>query len=53
MQEVEREEIVFSIKEFYKKQAEEYEKELKRNSAVKIYEKLLEMSISDLERKEI
>jgi len=50
---VEREEIIFSIKEFYKKQAEEYERELKRNHAAKIYEKLLEMNISDLERREI
>jgi len=50
---VEREEINFSVKDFYKRQAEEYEKELKRNSAAKIYEKLLEMNISDLERKEI
>ncbi len=50
---VEREEINFSIKEFYKKQAEEYEREIKRNHAAKIYEKLLEMSITDEERKEI
>ncbi len=50
---VERNEINFAVKDFYKKQAEEYEKELKRNSAAKIYEKLLEMNISDSERKEI
>lgn len=50
---VERNEINFSVKDFYKKQAEEYEKSLKRNSASKIYEKLLEMSITDQERKEI
>ncbi|MCK5624877.1 hypothetical protein KAI04_03480 [Candidatus Pacearchaeota archaeon] len=50
---VEREEINFSVKEFYKKQAEEHERELKRNHAAKIYEKLLEMNITDQERKEI
>ncbi len=50
---VEREEINFAVKDFYKKQAEEYERKLKRNSAVRIYEKLLEMNISDLERREI
>ena len=50
---VERNEIVFVIKDFYKRQAEDYEKELKRNHAARIYEKLLEMNISDSERKEI
>ena len=50
---VEREEINFAVKDFYKTQAEEYEKVLKRNSAAKIYEKLLEMSITDQERGEI
>ncbi len=50
---VEREEINFSVKDFYKKQAEEYERNLKRNSATRIYEKLLEMNITDSERKEI
>ena len=50
---VERNEINFAIKDFYKRQAEKYERELKRNHAAKIYEKLLEMSITDQERKEI
>ena len=50
---VERNDINFTVKDFYKRQAEEYEKGLKRNSAAKIYEKLLEMSITDQERKEI
>ncbi len=49
----ERGEIQFAVKDFYKRQAEIYEKELKRNSAAKIYEKLLEMNITDSERKEI
>jgi len=50
---VERNEINFVVKDFYKRRAEEYERGLKRNSAAKIYEKLLEMNISDQERKEI
>lgn len=48
-----RNEIYFQIKEFYRRQAEEYERSLKRNHAVKIYEKLLLMRISDVEKKEI
>jgi len=50
---VEKGEISFAVKDFYKRQAEEYERELKRNSATKIYEKLLEMNITDQERREI
>jgi tetratricopeptide (TPR) repeat protein len=50
---VERNEINFTVKDFYKKLAEDYEIELKRNSAARIYEKLLEMGITDEERKEI
>mgnify|MGYP001580822667 CR=1 FL=1 len=49
----ERAEVYFVLKDFYKRQAEIYEKELRRNNAVKIYEKLLEMNISDTERREI
>lgn len=49
----ERVEIYSAIKEFYKKQAEVYEKELRRANAVRVYEKLLEMNITDIERKEI
>jgi len=48
-----RTEIYFAVKEFYKRQAEAYERELRRNNAVRIYEKLLEMKISEVERKEI
>jgi tetratricopeptide (TPR) repeat protein len=48
-----RGEIYFSIKDFYKRQAQVYEKELRRSNAVRIYEKLLEMNISDSERAEI
>ena len=46
-------EIYFRIKEFYKKQAEIFEKEAKRDNAVKIYEKLLVMRIPDSEREKI
>ena len=46
-------EISFVIKEFYKKQAEVYEKERRRANASKIYEKLLQMKISEGEREEI
>lgn len=51
--EYERGEIYFAIKEFYKKQAELNENGMKRNHAAKIYEKLLQMNISEREKKEI
>ncbi len=50
---IEKQDIYFSIKDFYKRQAEVYEKEMKRNNALRIYEKLLEMNITDLEKQEI
>lgn len=49
----EKEDIMFSIKQFYKTQAMVCEKEAKRNQAAKFYEKLLELRITDQERKEI
>ena len=48
-----RAEISFVIKDFYKRQAEVYEKEMRRAHAVRIYEKLFYTNISDEERKEI
>lgn len=48
-----RNEIYFHVKQFYKSQAESYEKQVKRNHAARIYEKLLLMRISDVEKKEI
>ncbi len=48
-----KEEVYEEIKKFYKKIAEDYEKEVKRNHASRVYEKLLEMRISEKERKEI
>ncbi len=50
---VEKEEIYFTIKEFYKKEAETYEKDLKRAHAARIYEKLLNMRLNELEKREI
>ena len=49
----EKNEIYITVKDFYKRQAEIYEKNLKRAHAARFYEKLLEMKISDSERKEI
>lgn len=48
-----RAEIFVQVKEFYKKQAEKYVKEMKRGHAVRIYEKLLRMNLSDIEKAEI
>jgi tetratricopeptide (TPR) repeat protein len=45
--------IYEDIKSFYKKQAEVYGKEAKRNHAIKIYEKLLGMRISENERNDV
>lgn len=50
---IETVDIYFIIKEFYKKQAGIYEKEMKRNHASKIYERLLHMNLSELEKDEV
>jgi len=50
---VEKQDVYSSVKMAYKEQAEIYEGEMKKNHALKIYEKLLEMNVTDLERKEI
>jgi len=50
---VERENIYFEVKHFYKEQAREHEEKMRRAHAVRIYEKLLEMRLDSLERKEI
>jgi tetratricopeptide (TPR) repeat protein len=49
---VKKADIYGDIKDFYKKQAEVFEKESKRNHAIKVYEKLLSLKISDIERNE-
>ena len=50
---IKKTEIYEDIKNFYKKQAEVYEKESKRNHSIKVYEKLLSMKITDAERNEV
>ena len=49
----EKAEIFVTIKEFYKKQAEELEIKRRKNQATKIYEKLLRMDVSNIEKQEI
>ncbi len=49
----EKAEIVFTVKELYKKQAKEFEHGMKRSNAVKVYEKLIGMKLSDSEMKEM
>ncbi len=49
----EKEEIYASVKQFYKEQAKANETLLKRNQAIKFYEKILEMRSSEQERAEI
>lgn len=50
---LERGKISIVIKEFYKNQAETYEREKRRNKAVQTYEKMITMNYSDFEKKEI
>ncbi len=49
----ERAKIVNSIRDFYKIQAENYEKQGRRNKALQTYERMLTMNYSELEKKEI
>ena len=49
----ERPKLNLEIRAFYKNQAENYEREKRRSLAVKTYEKLLTLDISDYEKKEI
>ena len=49
----EMEEIKIAVKMFYREQAKACEAELKRNQAVRFYEKLMEMKPSESERAEI
>ena len=50
---VQREEIYQQTLRLYKSQAEIFEKNMKRVNAMQTYEKLLEMRIGDLEKREI
>ena len=49
----EKDEIQISLKQMVKARAEELESEMKRSHAVKFYERLLEMRLSDQERREV
>lgn len=46
-------EIYEDIKNFYKQQADQYEKESKRNHSAKVYEKILTMKITEQEKAEV
>ncbi|VVB79473.1 Uncharacterised protein [uncultured archaeon] len=49
----EKQNIYTKVKLLYKKQAEIYESQLKRSNAVRVYEKMLELKITDQEKAEI
>ena len=49
----EKNDIMFSIKQFYKRQAEACEKDMRRSNATKMYEKLLDLSVTEAERKQV
>ncbi len=49
----ERAKIVNTIRDFYKSQAETYEKEGRRNKALQTYEKMLTMNYSEIEKANI
>ncbi len=51
--ETQKAEIFFTIKQIYKNEAEFYEKNLKRNNAAIIYEKIMQMNIPENEKQEI
>jgi len=50
---IERGKITLAIKEFYKQQAEMYEKDKRKNKAIQTYEKMLTMNYSEMDKKEI
>ncbi|MFA5070770.1 MAG: hypothetical protein WC511_00170 [Candidatus Pacearchaeota archaeon] len=49
----ERPKLSLEIREFYKRQADSYEKEKRRSLAVKTYEKILTLDIPEFEKKEV
>ena len=49
----EKNDIASSIKQFYKRQAETYEKNMRRNNATRLYEKLLELATTEAEKKQV
>ena len=48
-----RNEIYFNVKYIYRTQGEIYEKEKKKNNAIRVYEKFLEMKLNTQEKEEI
>lgn len=48
-----RPKLNLEIRQFYKTQAENYEREKRRSMAVKTYEKILTLDVSDFEKREI
>lgn len=49
----EKRDIYSTVKSFYKKQGEYFEKTKKRNHALRVYEKLLEMNLDEREKQEV
>ena len=49
----ERAKMNISMKDFYKKQAEQYEREKRRNMAMRTYEKILTLDVSEAEKLEV
>lgn len=50
---IQRKDIIEEIKAFYKVYAEELERQLKRNQASQVYEKVLKMNLNEEEKEEI
>ena len=50
---IEKDEIYYSIKDFYLKLAENYENQRKINHASRVYEKLIKMRMNEHERKQL
>jgi len=50
---VEKDEVYYHIRDFYKKTAENYEKQMKINHASRVYEKLLGMRINEQEKSQM
>ncbi len=50
---IEKNNIYLTVKEFYKKQASAYEKSDMRNNALKVYEHLFHMDLTQQEKKEV
>ncbi|MBU2104906.1 MAG: hypothetical protein KKF67_04015 [Nanoarchaeota archaeon] len=50
---IEKDEIYYSIKDFYLRLAENYENQMKINHASRVYEKLIKMRMTDYEKKHL